>query len=641
MKVGVFSLWLMIALPSIGQTILPAFGNVSMEEYQLKQIQFDPNAEAVILHDYAEANYDDMYQLITTRRVKIKILKEAALNRANIEIPYYHVEEFEWIKDIKGYTSTLNESGTITTTQLDKSGIFQQRKNEQISLIKFAMPQVKVGSIIEYSYTSVQKHYGGLDEWTFQSDIPTIYSHYNLVIRPNLEFAYRIIKSPWYNVSVKSIAAEGRMIFEMRNIAGLRNEPFMDALNDYRNRVVFQLSEYTTQYGARKKYATTWDDLSRELLSSSYLGKAIEKKLGGSDELIKSAKMLTDETERLKMITTFFKNSFSWNGKYSTIAYEGLKKIWEQKKGNSGELNLLLINLLKELNMETYPVLVSHRHLGLVDDGYPFENQFNSVLTLVKANGRTYYLDAANLSTPLSYIPFNYINTKGFVLKKNAAPPLLLEDTIHKQRNLMGARSIIMANGKIEGEVNCKSFDYSQIDRTVELKELTEDRFIAKYFLSEINNIQIDSIAIKRNPIDSLPLEQKFNYSTEATQNGDYLIVSLNNFFGFEKNPFVSENRFTNIHFGTAIDNQLSHLFVLPEGFKPEELPKTINLIMPDKSISFLRSVNYDPGARMVMVRLKLEINNSIFKPQTYPSVSQFFKKMVDLLNEPLVLRKK
>lgn len=641
MKAGWIFVLLIAVMPARAQKVIPAFGNISRQEYELKQVPFDKEAEAVIIHDYAESNFDSEYQLITTRRIRLKILKESALDRANIEIPYYAENEFEYIKEIEGFTATVGDAGIPKIYKLEKSGIFRQKKNDRISIVKMAMPQVKVGSIIEYSYVSVMKHYGGLNEWSFQSDIPTLLSHYNLIIRPNLEFAYRVIKSPHLNIAVRSEPREGQVIFEMRDIAGLRAEPFMDAMDDYRNRIVFQLSEYMTSYGTMKKYATTWEQLSNELLEGAYFGRLINKNLNGADDLIKAARAKDNEYERMLMVYNYVRKGFNWDGRYRAFAVDGLKKVWEDKRGHSAELNLMLINLLKEVKLETYPLLVSHRHLGLVVVTYPFENQFNNVLAKVKANGRTYYLDATDPVTPPDYIPYYYINTNGFVVQRNAVAPTLLEDTIHIQKNLIGVKSVIDANGKIEGELSCRSFDYSRIDRLDDLREMKEDKFIIHHFASEVDDLKIDSIRIENKNNDSLPLLQYFHFSSMATPNGEYLIANLNKFFGFEQNPFVSENRFTNIHFGTRVNNQLTHVIIIPENFKPEELPKNINLVMPDKSLSFLRSVNYDPNTKTVGIRLKLEINQAIFAPEKYPSVSQFFKKMVDLLNEPLVLKKK
>jgi hypothetical protein len=73
----------------------PEFGSFSDEEKKLKQCSFDPEAEAIILLDKAVVLHDDDYQMITDRRIRIKILSEKGISRADIVIPYYSKNDFE------------------------------------------------------------------------------------------------------------------------------------------------------------------------------------------------------------------------------------------------------------------------------------------------------------------------------------------------------------------------------------------------------------------------------------------------------------------------------------------------------------------------------------------------------------------
>ncbi|HEX3166492.1 MAG TPA: hypothetical protein VHQ93_09505, partial [Chitinophagaceae bacterium] len=74
---------------SYSQMDFPEFGSFSDEEKKLKQCSFDPEAEAIILLDKAVVLHDDDYQMITDRRIRIKILSEKGISRADIVIPYY------------------------------------------------------------------------------------------------------------------------------------------------------------------------------------------------------------------------------------------------------------------------------------------------------------------------------------------------------------------------------------------------------------------------------------------------------------------------------------------------------------------------------------------------------------------------
>src|SRR5574343_44594 len=111
MKAGWIFVLLIAVMPARAQKVIPAFGNISRQEYELKQVPFDKEAEAVIIHDYAESN---------------------------IDIPYYAENEFEYIKEIEGFTATVGDAGIPKIYKLEKSGIFRQKKNDRISIVKMA-----------------------------------------------------------------------------------------------------------------------------------------------------------------------------------------------------------------------------------------------------------------------------------------------------------------------------------------------------------------------------------------------------------------------------------------------------------------------------------------------------------------------
>ena len=152
-----------IGTKTTAQSQLPVFGQITPEDINIKECTFDREAEAVIIFDEAGTDYDDDYSMITRRRVRIKILTDKGLERGNVIIPFYSGDNFEFIREIKGLTSNTDASGNIIQSSLDKKSIYIEKKNNYYSLVKFAMPSVKAGSILEYSYQSVMKHYGGLE----------------------------------------------------------------------------------------------------------------------------------------------------------------------------------------------------------------------------------------------------------------------------------------------------------------------------------------------------------------------------------------------------------------------------------------------------------------------------------------------
>ncbi len=179
-------LTLLVSFQSLlfAQTNVPQFGDFTREDLALKECSFDKNADAVIIFETGLSNYNDEYNLVTEKRVRMKILKEKGIDRANIRIRFYSKDKFESIIRIEGVTGTLGDNG-ILLTQLDPKTVYTRKLNDVFSEVVFAMPNVKVGSVIEYSYESIKEHYGGLDDWYFQHELPVMLSSYKLYVVPD------------------------------------------------------------------------------------------------------------------------------------------------------------------------------------------------------------------------------------------------------------------------------------------------------------------------------------------------------------------------------------------------------------------------------------------------------------------------
>ncbi len=291
----------------------PDYGVLSNDEINLKQCDFDKDANAVILLHEAFSDHDEQHRLITTHHLRIKILNEKAFSSANVSIPFYRKDEFEYIDHVEGITINMIDGRKVETI-LERKSIFTEKTNERLGRVVFAFPAIQPGSIIEYKYRSTMKHYGGLEDWNFQEELPVMVSKYTLIIIPNMEFAYRVNKVPGFPITVKKETDRGSVYFEMHNIAGLGDEPYMDARRDYLQKVIFQLSGYGAGNFGKTKYMTSWDEVTRELLVSGEFGSQLNKNIAGTDEFIKQVKLLGSAEEKMKTVFNFMRGSMTWNG---------------------------------------------------------------------------------------------------------------------------------------------------------------------------------------------------------------------------------------------------------------------------------------------------------------------------------------
>ena len=187
----IFSLLLLFgSLPA--QDKIPAFGKIDKADLEMKDCDFDPDAEALVLHDVGDIQFTYIenagWQAESVYRVRIKVFKASALDRAEIKIRYYSQRRSQEISGIGGISYNLDAGGNITETKLEKAAVFDKYIDKEFSEISFALPDVKVGTVFEYKYKMLRKSFGYIPEWQFQQTIPVKYSAYNIIIPEYFQF---------------------------------------------------------------------------------------------------------------------------------------------------------------------------------------------------------------------------------------------------------------------------------------------------------------------------------------------------------------------------------------------------------------------------------------------------------------------
>ena len=110
---------------------------------------------------------------------------------------------------------------------------------------------------------------------------------------------------------------------------------------------------------------------------------------------------MTDDADKIKAIVNYIKNNFEWDGIKDYLAYD-LNKIYEMKKGSSGDLNILLHTMLQEAGFKPTLVLLSTQSHGIIQKALPPADQFNYILSKLEVGGKSYFLDATD-----PYLPFD------------------------------------------------------------------------------------------------------------------------------------------------------------------------------------------------------------------------------------------
>ncbi len=152
------------------------FKTISPEEMKINAVPGQPGAPAIIL-DHEEVDNDQMH--FRTVYVRLKVLTDAGRKYGDVEIPYSR-RSFD-LRDIKA--RTVHPDGTVSNFQgkpFDKTIV----KSKTIKYVAktFSLPDVQVGSILEYRY-SLYYDPGMVysPDWLLQGDLFQRKLHYTFI----------------------------------------------------------------------------------------------------------------------------------------------------------------------------------------------------------------------------------------------------------------------------------------------------------------------------------------------------------------------------------------------------------------------------------------------------------------------------
>ncbi len=658
MKAVFLSLFLLFAvtLHSSAQKGQPGFGKVDKADLLMTDCDFDPGADAVVLIDYGNTFYDrgtvgySTFKTVYERRTRIKILKEKGISQADVKINYYNQNNEERVLKLKAVTYNLDGAGNIQTTEVKKSSIYSKKIDALHAAMIIAFPEVKVGSIIEYSY-SIERETYHLKDWYFQGRIPVKYSEYQLKVPQIFRFSVQpSVVDPIEDkqeVIDESISLDEGFIqtkslksnYIMRNLLGIKNEPFMGSPMDYMQRLNFQLTQIYYSESRIEDISLKWSNVIKDLRKREDFGLQLEKTISAAKPLVDEAKQIADAEAKMKFIYNSLRKSISWNEEEDYIYTDiGISKTWETKTGNVADINLLLINLLNDAGVKATPILFSTRDHGLVTPFYPFINQFNTVMAYVVIKDKTFVLDATDKFINYKLVPEKVVNTNGMILEGENGRWKDILSGKYKYKVMSAVQGQVDAEGNMKGTglVNC--YDYARVQRCTEWAE-NKEKFKADYFITDYPSLKIEEIVVNNQDADSLPLEQKIKFSSVLNSSGDYRYFSVNVFSDLEKNPFIAGDRVSDIDFGVHQEYTIFGNFSIPGDYVFDGIPENISLSTPDNGIIFSRSVQVE--ANLLNVRMTVEFKRTFYTADTYANFKEFYKKMFDKLNEQVVIKKK
>lgn len=659
-----------IATPVFAQKNEFKFGKIDKSDLTAAICPVDPGAVAYIIGDYGVSSFaytqNKGFQTIYQRHFRMKILKKSAIHIATIEIPLYvsnPEKGIETISELKGNTYNI-ESGKIIVSKLDKKEIYNEKINRDWTNKKFIMPDVKEGSVIEVSYTITSDFYD-LRPWKFQYNIPVVYSQYETRI-PEY-FKYKLFKYGFDSIrklslvepSTVDITWTNRKEFSMvsnevsqtyyyktyvttytgENIKAFQAGPHMSSSKDYVSSLEFVLVSMHIPNSKERNYESTWESITKNLLGYDDFGAIVKDKDATKGILKLLEKQADPLIDKATAIFEHIRNNFKWNGNDSVFASKSIGKIIEDKTGNSADINLLLINTLKNAGIKAEPVVLSTRDNGKLSMTNPVLHKLNYVIALVKIDDKQYLLDATDKQAPFGFIPEKCLNGKGRIINDEKPEDIDLTARHNYQRTISAIIKVKL-NGELSGNWNEVADGYDAYDLR---RNVSASKGIDNYIADEHKKHSGLTIQqYKLENLDSLDKNVIITYDillTGFTESKDNLLLIRPLLMEqMKENPFTMEDRKYPVDYAYPYALTYTAKFDIPEGYRLESLPKSQSTALPDKSITFM--FNTDNQGNKIEVTRSFTIRKSIFGPDEYKALKELYDQVVKKESEVIVLKK-
>jgi hypothetical protein len=585
------------------------YGKVDIADLKMKYYDKDTSAPAVILCDYG---YFSAKTLMFTRTLRIKFFKKEALDLAT--------QQFISISkaNISGTTYNL-ENGEIVKTKLKNESIFEKMIGDFYFMTKISMPNVKEGSIIDVEYSFL----GLPTEWNFQQIIPEKWNE--LIIEETTFISFR---KAFFGYKPLKINTGGRWVAE--DMPAFKMAPYINSIKNYATRFEFDLLDFrppTSRYSQYTVYefTTTWDAVNKLLKESPYFGLVFSNGSGYLKDIANQIKEnTTSDEEKVKKAFDAIK-IIKWNGEESLYTSEiALSNSYKNKTGNSADINLALVQLLRKLDLDAFPVVMSSRKNGVLMPNSPSLFKLNYVIAAVKINGRTLYLDATEELMPYYLLPARSLNWGGVTMGKSSSEWVEI-NTDRKEMETATYDLTLQQDLSLTGNITYNRRDYAAYKfRENYQKNNSSDQYKQTLLKDKpglsVTDFKIDNLDSIYNPIHD---SYKVTINNQVLATNDELIINPMLFEQIKKNEFVEKERIYPVHFDYPVEKHYELTLTIPENYKVAELPDPVVIDLIDNTCQFNYQVSEDNGKIKVLCGIKMD--KLIFMPDEYDALRNFY----------------
>jgi len=615
---------------------------------------YDNKTEAAVLLDEQHVTLGTDGKLVTVENFAVKILNKEgrryAVARAFYLVSSGKIREINaWLIRPDGTTKTYDKKSVVDIIS-DPDDVYNEGRVKFIE----AKNDVEPGYIFGYSVVSEDSPLFYQDTWTFQSNLPVIVSRYSLTLPSGWKAGSITFNAP----EIKPVVSGMTHTWELRNLDPIRDEPLSPAWNNLSPRIAVNYAPESGQTAVSRAFAN-WEDVSRWATAMYDAQVVVDDNIAAkARELTANAKT---ELERIQAIGNFVQNLQYISIDIGVGHGNGYRPrpsdlVLSRGYGDCKDKANLMRALLKAIRIEAYPVAIYSGDHSFVRPEWASPRQFNHCIIAVKVGdatqastiinhpklGRLLIFDATDSFTPVGDLP-DYLQGSyalimggdaGGLAKMPVAPP----ESDLLERNIVAELS---EAGALKGKIQERAIGQTSSVFRREIREFSSadyKKILEGWLTRGATGAQLVNFTSKDRHADAaFDLEVEFAAPRYGQLMQNRLLVFKPVIVGRRNGVVLTEPKRTN---PIELDSNMMKetiTFSLPAGFRIDELPDAVSL---ETSFGTYSTAYAEKDGKLVFTR-QLKMNRSIVPAEKYSSVKDFFAKILDAEQAPVVLVRK
>jgi hypothetical protein len=642
------SILLLLPLSSVVARAFDGWQQPTPEELKMTVDPVSPDAAAVYF--FREEVSDDKLHM-HSMYVRIKILTEKGKEYADVEIPY-EGKKFS-ITNVSG--RTIHSDGSMVPfagKPYDK--MYEKTKTQRYMAKIFTMPDVQVGSILEYRYVLRYDDDTVLSPvWIIQQDLYVHKAHYSFV--PASTSFYRTITNSrgenlnqlmWSPILPKG--SEVKFIHDhyevdVNEIPPLPDEAYMPPMHSYSYRVIFYYTGQRSRDEFWKSEGKYWSkSVDHFANSSGKISAVVKEVIGPADTQVEKLHKIYAAVMKLDNTDFTRKHDLAENRAEGLKSAKTAEDIWEQKRGSSEEIAMLFLAMARASGMKAYAFEVVDRSRSIFNPNYLRFDQLDDMIVAVNVDGKEQLFDPGERMCGYGQLHWKHTSTGGVRQTDNGTEIAESKSEGYKDTQVARIASLTLdSKGQVSGQLRismngAEALKWRQRmlrNDEVEVKEQFEDSI--REDVPPGVEIKFDHF-LGLDDFQSLLMAILNVRGSMGTATQKRLMLPTS-FFQFGSKPvFVDQKRQAPIDLYYPYQTSDQVVIDLPEDLHVESMPKDEKIMFPQNGVM---QVAVKVDANKLTYSRVFALANVFFDPKEYEAVRGFYEKVAAKDQEETILQ--